>query len=484
MASPFRVIQVAAVSTVRQAAEDKESVPEQIRLMDAVCEARGWQVVERITIPGHSRDYTWLHQLTKDCPEYAHLVDLIEAETGNLVMCAWWNRLWRTSHLQSQLMTLCREHGVQVYAVNQPVELLPPDKLPRRPGWSALVPVISGLQSDEDQNRRVSDWRMGMAGRHARGLHNAAILPYGYDRNPLKGQPMLIDKDRARWVRWIYARRAEGWGYHMIQHELDTLNVAAPRSTHWVYRTVRTILHNPVYVGVVVWEGHRNDQAKHAAILDHDLWLRAQVVNDARSAFVHGRRYFILSGLVHCAECGWAMGYAPSHNRYHLFCNQYRHTGGRVCHPHAVHADEIESYVRDAVLAALQNPAAYLAAIEAQTVQTSAEEVAALGRQEADLLAAVGRWDTAYEQGAISLEAWLLHHHRIDGARETVRLRREALATQAQRQQSRRETLLSLHDAAPRIASMTTADLRALYGALLRRITYTDPQTPPRIEWL
>jgi len=77
---------VAAVSTEAQAADDKSSIDVQLAECRQLCETRGWQVAREIVIPGHSRDYVWLHEIIRDCPQYAELVSAIEAGSADLVV--------------------------------------------------------------------------------------------------------------------------------------------------------------------------------------------------------------------------------------------------------------------------------------------------------------------------------------------------------------------------------------------------------------
>ena len=146
----FRAVIVAAVSTPEQAAADRESLPEQLRDCREACERHGWRITREIVIPGHSREYWSLAELCADCPEYQELVDLVEAESVNLVVCMRLARLCRTVPLLTQLTDLCARHQAQIYAVREPQEPLPPDKVRRRRG------VAGVLSSSRRRSRRRS----------------------------------------------------------------------------------------------------------------------------------------------------------------------------------------------------------------------------------------------------------------------------------------------------------------------------------------
>ncbi|NLT73160.1 MAG: recombinase family protein, partial [Chloroflexi bacterium] len=112
---PLRAAIVAAVSDPKQAAADKASIPDQIKDSRRLCEVRDWTPAAEVIIPGHSRNYNWLHEIVRDCPEYGEMIDLIEAGAVDLIVCRDYDRLWRTDALRAQVTALCREHGVQVY---------------------------------------------------------------------------------------------------------------------------------------------------------------------------------------------------------------------------------------------------------------------------------------------------------------------------------------------------------------------------------
>jgi hypothetical protein len=51
----FRAAIFAAVSTASQAADDRDSLPEQIRRAREVCQREGWREVALLQVPGQSR---------------------------------------------------------------------------------------------------------------------------------------------------------------------------------------------------------------------------------------------------------------------------------------------------------------------------------------------------------------------------------------------------------------------------------------------
>lgn len=118
--STYRALVYAAVSTEIQADDEHNSIPMQLAACRQACERAGWPVEAEIVVPGHSRDYAYLSELTADCPEIAQVVQLIEAERVNLVVVRHYDRLWRTDWLRSDWTRLMSMHRCQVYSVEQP----------------------------------------------------------------------------------------------------------------------------------------------------------------------------------------------------------------------------------------------------------------------------------------------------------------------------------------------------------------------------
>src|SRR4030042_1313320 len=180
----FRALIVAAVSTGSQAPEDKYSIPQQVEVCREICQVRNWQVASSIEIRGHSRNYNWLHEIIRDCPESGQMVPRIESRQIDLIVVRDYDRLWRTDALRAQVAALCREHGVQIFSLNQPVEPQGPLHLQDAGDSRFIIEALSGIIGQQENKARVRRMRVGMAGRIRRGLHfSGSHPPYGHRVN-------------------------------------------------------------------------------------------------------------------------------------------------------------------------------------------------------------------------------------------------------------------------------------------------------------
>ena len=470
---PLRAVIVAAVSTASQVGEDKASIPQQLAACREVCTARRWNIVAEIVIPGHSRNYDWLDQLRADCQEYDDLIRLVDAGAVDVIVVRDYDRLWRTVSLQSQVMARCRQARVQILSLGQPEEIVPPEHLAGR--GTQLSPIIFSWLSEEENRIRVRRRQVGMHDRVRRGLPSVSVPAFGYRLAESVDQPATVNADQACWVRWMYERRADGWGYIRIMRGLIERGVVGPAGGLWHLSTVRRILRNDVYVGVVRWGGQVNREGAHEAIIDRELWERVQRVNGSRPGRYRSANVHPLTGLATCGECGWTLAYTRHRrdgNRYYLRCQRYaRYREEAPCHFGHALARPIEEAVRLAVRQALSEPAAWL---EAQRERANGSDlqrrIAEIDRHMAEQQRRYERWNALYESGGMTADELLLHRQRIIGAVEALREERQALDHARRDVDASYGRLLTLTARREALEDETPEGLRNLYRELIERV--------------
>jgi DNA invertase Pin-like site-specific DNA recombinase len=469
----YRACIVAAVSTPQQAAADRESIPEQLDECRRACREHAWPVHTEIVIPGHSREYWSLDDLTADCPEYADLVSLIESEAVNLVVCMRLARLCRTVPLLTQLMDLCAQHQCQLYAVREPQEPVPPERVRRRRGVTGILNLVSMAVSEEEQQVRVERMTQGMTRRVKAGLPaHSRHGQYGYDAPLLASQLPTVNEEQARWVRWMFERRARGWGYDRIAHELRLRGVPSPRGGVWYGPSVLHVLSNPLYKGTAKWGAVSNAAGQWEAIVSVDLWERANAVpRGSRQLHVH-----TLSGLVRCGYCGYAMVYGSnSKPQYSLRCNLYHKSRKLQCRPNYHAAGRVERYVLAYVREVLSDPERYLAVIATQRDQV---DVSALTANLERLSRARAKWDHEYERDEISRAEWQGHRARIAEQMRGIEhvLREEEQA--AARREEARDHAASLSDVLGHMDDLSRPEQNELLRLIVARVELRREEEP------
>lgn len=399
----MRAVIVAAVSTEAQAAEDRASIPDQLQVCRQACASHGWQIVAEVTIPGHSRDYVWLEDLEDACPEYRQLMDLVRANGCELVVVRHYDRLWRTSPLQGQVMAVCTQHRVQVYSVLQPMEPVPPEELRPRRGLQGIMELLSGAISEEEQRLRVERRRAGVDRRIAEGKPGSwTDAPIGYDL--VDGQ-LLVDPEWASLVQWVYQQRIDGHGVVWIMRRLNERGLQTPRGAEWGYSTLWRMLRNPTYKGATYAGAAYNPDGEHEAIVDAETWERVQRINATRRHWGKAKTVHVLTGLARCGYCDWAMSYSQNNAGALLRCSQYAHTGGRACQSNSHMAHLVEDPVLEAVQEVLNDKDAWAEA-QRQRLQSddTDREIALLQSRRDDARAQRLRLLDAYQMGGLPRE--------------------------------------------------------------------------------
>lgn len=485
-----RALIVAAVSTIAQAADDKASIPQQLEDCRRVCLARNWPVIREIIIPGHSRSYNWLHELVRSCPEYGELVDCIASGDISLLVVRDYDRLWRTDALRAQVTALCREHGVQVYALNQPAEPLAIEKLAQGASDSAMIlEAIGGVISESENRTRV---RRSLAGRHniiRQGFtqFTAGNCPYGY-RKVLGSNLIEQNPEQAQWVRWIYERRViDRWSYYRIASRLTELGVLPVRgpNTRWHDHTINRMLANPVYKGAIEWGGIYNEQGKHEPIVSSELWQAAQDVPPTRE-HNPSRPVLPLTGLVVCGYCGYAQSYtiAVHEKRHRLRCSNFTRSHGQRCQCNSVYAAVVEAYVYDGVREVLSNPLAFLEfRLKASDTEKAASDLDDIKRQLEDLQARYARWSTAYEMGSITIDELQGHRARLGAQSAELQQRTTIIRQTLVSRENREKTLTELTPLLADMGKMSVGELNQLYRRLILHVRYKRGE-PLEIVWL
>jgi len=176
------------------------------------------------------------------------------------------------------------------------------------------------------------------------GKYVANQPPYGYRRVKLSNQkgytlePIPEEADVVKLIFEWYTkgeRQKDGTyrrlGVSLIARKLNQLKIKPRKTDAWVAVTIRDILINPVYAGMIRWnwrpvkkkmvngkivkERPRSDEVilkkgLHEPIISKDMFEQAQIIMSKNPAKPIGERYSIknpLAGLVVCGMCGRKM---------------------------------------------------------------------------------------------------------------------------------------------------------------------------------
>ena len=165
------------------------------------------------------------------------------------------------------------------------------------------------------------------------GHFTGGICPYGYDLvksgrfNKRKHEvcELAVNPDEAAVVRIIFDKYVhEGYGAQRIATYLNVLGYRARTGKPWHHATIRNMLCNPTYTGVLRSGDSRSPILEELQIIQPELFEAAQNIRTARADVAsHERRVpmntrgsSLLAGNVYCGHCGARLTLTTNGKRY------------------------------------------------------------------------------------------------------------------------------------------------------------------------
>ena len=320
MSPIIRAISYARVSSKPQAGEDKISIPDQIQKCKRFIKEQGWQFVGEFTDPG----------ITANTLERDGLKELFsKMDQWDVVVGCDFDRFYRESRsVAGYILDTLDKNRKQITSVKQPIPIYDPKTYdPRENDTPYMLREMAGFTAGMDNRRRYRTLQKGLKERFNRGLL-IKQPPYAY-RKAIKLQdgkvvklPPKIVLTKARVVRRIYRAYKRGRSNYAISCGLNNDGVPAPRGGAWSAYAVTRILRNPTYSGKVYHNSVKihgkiktlpEDQwviknGQHKAIISEKLWLEIRAIRKRKRMRPRAiGAPLLLSGLLRCGHCGFAM---------------------------------------------------------------------------------------------------------------------------------------------------------------------------------
>ena len=361
---------------------DSSSIQTQKEMLTRYCRENGFIIADYYIDDGFSGK-------NFERPSFKRMKSDIEDGKINCVITKDLSRLGR-NHIETSayIELYFPEHGVRYIALN--------DNVDTENGSAMDITPFKNLLNDmyvQDISRKI---KSAIFTRQKQGKFIGVKAPYGYKKDPDDHNHLIVDERFAPIVRRIYTMARDGKGIMQIRNILRAEKIPRPavaaseefdfydkycetnESVYaWSMGSVREILQNPVYKGAVRGQkrpkiSYRTEKRKtretagtfvvegmHEAIIEPEEWelVRRLVKSRKRTISPNVKPYNnIFSGLIKCADCGYAMSVARCHNvwkdddisaNYCFACNSYRSEGKAVCTQHRIMANELERVVLD-----------------------------------------------------------------------------------------------------------------------------------------
>lgn len=248
---------------------------------------------------------------------------------------------------------------------------------------------INGLINEwylEDLSENI---RMVFDMKRREGQYIGGFPVYGYRLHPTDKHKLVIDPEAAQIVAQIFQWALEGHGKQEIARMLNDQGIPNPtrykQDRGWTFRTateqvygiwskttVWRILHNEMYVGVMVQGTKRKASYKSQVMIDvpKDQWFRVEGTHEAiidRETFdtvqqmmalrTHNTgtgKPHVLSGLVRCMDCGSTLIKSSNMRKdgrvSYLRCRLYVESGKQnLCSRHGIRLDVLVDTVTQRV---------------------------------------------------------------------------------------------------------------------------------------
>lgn len=228
--------------------------------------------------------------------------------------------------------------------------------------------MLNGFYPRDISNKVRSTFRT----KQQAGQFIGAFACYGYRKSPDDHNTLLIDEPAAAVVRQIYAMYLGGIGQNTIAKILNDREIPCPsaykklqglnyhnskrldHTTYWTYSSIRNILRNEIYTGVMVQnKSFRQVCKKKAITLPRDQWI---VVPDTHASIIDKETFrkvqnlltqntrqtnlkqnmHPFAGLLKCGDCGRAMCKIKRRGITTFSCGSYNRYGTSKCSSHYI----------------------------------------------------------------------------------------------------------------------------------------------------
>lgn len=347
------------VSTEMQSTEGY-SIDGQINQIREYCQFHHFEVTDIYAdrgISGKSMNRPELQRMLKDANE-GHI---------DCVMVYKTNRLARNTSDLLKIVEDLHKQNVEFFSLSERMEV-------NTSSGKLMLQILASF-SEFERNNIVENVFMGQTRRAQEGYYQGN-LPLGYDKIPDSKHELMINQHEANIVKYIFESYAKGHGYRKIANALNHKGYVTKKGNPFSISAVTYILSNPFYVGKIQfakykdWNDKRrkglNDkpviaEGKHTPIISQTLWdkVQARKKQVSEKPQVHGKGTNLLTGIIHCPQCGAPMAASNTTNtlkdgtkkriRYYS-CSNFRNKGSKVCSANSVRADVIKKYVMDQIL--------------------------------------------------------------------------------------------------------------------------------------
>lgn len=262
------------------------SIGEQTERLQSYSKAMGWKKTKVYTDPGFSG-------ATLERPAMQQMIADIKA--GKICRVVSW-KLDRLSRSQKDTLYLIED----VFLVNKCDYVSMTENFDTSTPFGRAMLGILSVFAQLERERIKERVAIGKEGRAKDGRwHGGGLVPIGYK---IENTDLVPDPVEAPQVREAFELYAKGKGSHKISKLFEEKGYTT-KYGKWSEATVRYVISNRTYLGVVKWDGKEYDGV-HEPLVSQDLFDTAQKIRESRQGVRGPQNRALLSGIIWCKRCG------------------------------------------------------------------------------------------------------------------------------------------------------------------------------------
>ncbi|MBB6024856.1 DNA invertase Pin-like site-specific DNA recombinase [Paenibacillus sp. JGP012] len=243
------------------------------------------------------------------------------------------------------------------------------------------VPV-QGFLNEEHARGTSESIRRTFDKKREKGLHIGSFAAYGYLKDPMNKNALIVDEEAAQNIKNIFKWFLEGKSKNAIVRTLNNNGILCPsaykqskglkyknpkaegKNPLWSAVTVTNMLKNRLYVGDMVQGRQRIKSYKihvqetvpeedwfvventHESIISREDFNKVQELlkKDTRTASKQ-KTLYLFSGFLRCADCEKAMTRSQVKENVYYYCRTYKDQSKLACTKHMIRHDQLEKAV-------------------------------------------------------------------------------------------------------------------------------------------
>ena len=323
---------------------DSGSIQTQKIILEEYAKSHGFKIYDIYVDDGYSG-------LNFNRPGFQRMIQDVQNKKINLVITKDLSRLGR-DYIMTGYYTenYFKDNRVRYIAINDGIDTINDNN-----DIAPFKNILNDMYA-KDLSRKV---KAAKRSRNQRGLYTAAQVPYGYKKDSLDNNHLIVDEEVRPVIKLIYKLALQGYGCPKIARILTEKGIYTPgyykrikgdvrfasfKNKGWTYVTIRKILGDVVYLGhiesnkyevinyktkkcvPVPKERHLIVKNTHEAIISQDDFDSVQSMIASRThPWLHDHEN-LFKGIIHCAYCGNRMALVHQKRPYGNVSHTYKCT--------------------------------------------------------------------------------------------------------------------------------------------------------------